>query len=365
MSLKLLLIASFFVSLIAMLGTAPMVRRMAVKLKPRTIHSQTPVGAGGVSLGVALLLVSFYLIPLPASANALLAGLVVVLVFNGLLWWRLRPRRARLWRNRLGPLVMLLVVPGLIGIPADLIFDYTGAILTVGFVVAVSLTPLALAGLGDRFPVRSTMSPSYLIVPAMLGIIIMSLKADFAGGPAFRTMIDVMQVFLPTFGAIAGCSFYTLRLPWRSGSLICMGASGQMMMGLVFGWAALLAAAAAPRPGATMVALLWMMLPALFEVMREQIRVRIAPTLDPDQLDPRIIGLLLMPTSARVIYGNAVAMLIAGLVSFWTPLVSVWASGVMIPFVFMAYVLGGGWLSRLLKTAEPTLPPYKSSDTRR
>ncbi len=342
-----------------------MVRRLAVQLKPRKIHSQTPVGAGGISLAVALLLVSFYLLPLPASASPLLAGIGIVLLFNGLLWWRLPPQRARIWRNRLGPFVMVLVVPILIGIPADLIFDYTGAILTVGFATAVSLTPLALAGLGDRFPVRSTMSPSYLVVPAMLGIITISLNADFSGGPAFRSMIDVMQVFLPTLGAIAGCSFYTFRLPWRNSSQVCMGASGQMMMGLIFGWAAMEVAAAAPRPGATMVALLWMMLPALFEVAREQIRVRIAPTLDPSQVDPRIIRLLLAPSSARFIYGNAIAMLIAGLISFWSPFISVWASGVAIPFVFIAYVIGGGWLSDLLGSSQASLPPYKSSDTRR
>lgn len=368
MSMKFLLIASFFVALLTMLGAAPMCRRIAAQLHPRNIHNHTPVGVGGVVMAFALFLVSFYLTPLPESANSLLNAILVVLLFNGVLWWRFAPQRARLWRNRLGPIVMLIVVMGMIGLPQDLVFDSTGAILTAGFAVVLTMTPLALAGLGDRFRIRSAMSPSYLIFPALVGLLIVGLKADFSSGAAFQAEVDVIHVLLPTFGAIAGCSFYTIRLPWRNSTQVCMGASGQMIMGMVCGWAAIEMAVNGPRPGATMVALLWMMLPALFEVGREQIRTRIAPMLDPNQVPPRIIHWLKQPTSVVFIYSSAFIMLIIGLVSFWTPNISVWASGVAIPFAFGAYVLAGGWLrTEPLDTANVpnALETSESPETRR
>ena len=365
MSLKFFLIASFFVALLTMLGGAPMCRHIAAKLHPRMVRSQTAVGVGGVTMALALLLVSFYLTPLPANAVPVLYAIALLLAFNGVLWWSLPRKRARLWRNRVGPLVMLIAMFGIIGLPTPLIFDYTGVILTAGAAVVLTLTPLALAGIGDRFPVRSAMSSSYLIVPAMLGTLTIGLHHDYSSGPAFASMVSVLQVLMPTFGAIAGCSFYTLHLPWRSGVRVRMGASGQMIMGVIAGWAAIQMAANGERPGATMVALMWMMLPALFEVAREQIRLRVAPTLDPAQIDPRLINLLLEPSSKVVIYGNSIVMMIIGLVSFWSPFVSVWASGVAIPFAFGVYVVFGGWLSGLPVDARSKRGGLKPRDARR
>lgn len=365
MSLKFLLIASFFVALLTMLGAAPMCRQIAAKLRPGVVRPQTAVGVGGLVLAFALLLVSFYLTPLPPSTMPLLGAIGVLLAFNGLLWTLLPSKRGRLWRNRLGPLVMVIILFGILGMPEQLIFDYTGTILTVGSAIVLALTPLALAGIGDRFPVRSAMSSSYLIVPAMLGTITIALHQDYSSGEAFHAMVDVLQVMLPTFGAIAGCSFYTSRMPWRSRVQVRMGASGQMIMGVIAGWAAMQMASHGERPGATMVALLWMLLPALFEVAREQIRLRVAPTLDPAQIDPRLIRLLLQPSSSLVIYCWATVMLIAGLVSFWTPFISVWASGVAIPFAFGVYLVGSGWLSGLAPDGKTRRTGLKAPEVRR
>ena len=342
-----------------------MCRQIAAKLRPGVVRSQTAVGVGGLVLAFALLLVSFYLTPLPPSTTPLLAAMGVLLAFNGLLWTMLPSKRARLWRNRVGPLVMLAIMFGILGMPAQIIFDYTGTLLTIGSAVVLTLTPLALAGIADRFPVRSAMNSSYLIVPAMLGTITIGLHQDYSSGEAFQAMVDVLQVMLPTFGAIAGCSFYTSRMPWRANVQLRMGASGQMIMGVIAGWAAMQMAAHGERPGATMVALLWMLLPALFEVGREQIRLRVAPALDPAQIDPRLISLLLQPSSGRVIYCWATLMLIAGLVSFWTPFISVWASGVAIPFAFGIYVVGCGWLSGLAPDGKTRRASLKTPEARR
>jgi len=186
MSLKYLLIASFFVALLAMLGGAPIFRQLAAKIQPRSIHRNSAVGAGGLVLAFALLLVSFYLTPLPKATDPLLTAIGLTLVFNFVLWWRLPPTRARLWRYRLGPVAMLIALLGIIGLPAQLVFDSTGMLLTVGFIVILTLTPLALAGLGDRLIVRSAMNSSYLIVTAMIGIITIALIADFWSGLPFR-----------------------------------------------------------------------------------------------------------------------------------------------------------------------------------
>lgn len=312
-----------------------------------------------------LLLASFYLTPLPEAARPVLVACALLLAFNGVLWLTLPTQRARLWRNRIGPFVLLYVMLGVIGIPATLVFDYTGTLLTVGTIFVLTLTPLALASLGDRFQVRSSMSSSYLIVPAMLGIIIIGLHRDYADGEAFGSMITILHVLMPTFGAIAGCSFYTLRMPWRNGTQVRMGASGQMIMGMIAGWAAMQMAASGARPGATMVALLWMMLPALFEVSRDLIRLHIAPSLDPAQMSPRLIRLLSLPTSKSVIYVNATLMMIIGLVSFWSPFISVWASGVAIPVAFGAYLLAGGWLSSLVTDGKPGRARFGARDANR
>ena len=257
MSLSYLLIASFFVALLAMLGGAPVCRRVAAKLRPAHVHSGTAVGVGGLVLGFALLLVSFYLTPMPESEVPLISAMTLILAFNFFLWLRLPPRRARVWRNKLGPLLLIFAIFGFIGFPAELVFDSTGAILTLGAAIVFSLTPLALAALEDRMPVRSEMNASYLVVPAMTGIVILGLKSDFSEGLAFRGLVDVLHVFLPALGAIAGCSFYTWRLPWRTSRQICMGASGQMVMGLICVWEAIQMATHSPRPGATLVAILW------------------------------------------------------------------------------------------------------------
>jgi len=175
----------------------------------------------------------------------------------------------------------------------------------------------------------------------------------------------VLHIFLPAFGAIAGCSFYTIKLPWRNGAQICMGASGQMIMGLICGWAAIHIAEFAPRPGATMIAILWMMLPALFEVGREQIRVRVAPTLQPGQVHPFVYQCLIQPSSSLVIYGSAVLMMMIGLASFWSTSTAVWASGVAVPFAFGAYVIVGGWISRFQAPAHGATTPIKARAVRR
>ena len=103
MSLKFLLIASFFVALLTMLGGAPMCRQIAARLRPGVIRPQSAVGVGGLVMAFALLLDSFYLTPLPANAVPVLYAIALLLVFNGALWWFLPPKRARLWRNRIGP----------------------------------------------------------------------------------------------------------------------------------------------------------------------------------------------------------------------------------------------------------------------
>lgn len=365
MSLSFLLIASFFVALLAMLGGAPVCRRVAVKLRPKNVHSGTAVGVGGLVLSFALLLVSFYLTPMPDSAIPLIGAIGLILAFNFFLWLRFSTQRARLWRNRVSSLVLVVAVFGVIGLPQQLIFESTGAILTIGVAIVLTLTPLALASLADRGPVRAAMNSSYLVVPTMIGIVILGLKSDFSSGPAFGGLVDVLHVFLPALGAIAGCSFYTWRLPWRTSSQIRMGASGQMILGLICGWAAIQMATNSPRPGATIVAILWMMLPALFEVAREQIRVRVAPTLDSSQVHPLLIRWLSQPSSTFFVYAGSIVMMIVGLASFWSPQVSVWASGVAIPFAFGVYVLLGGWLGGFQSAIKTGSGSLKTPSVRR
>ncbi len=350
MSTTLLLIASFFVAFVLMLGGAPMMRRIAQRVRPALVLPEVPVGVGGVVLVLALQLVSFYLLPLPSSAGSLVLAMILVLVFNGSLWFGLPPARALFWRNLLAPVLLAGVTLGLIGLPKALVFDsalvmtgWFGMLLTVAFAATLTLTPLALAALGERFPARTAISSSYLVVPALLGILTLSLHTAYSDHDGIRALDDILHVVLPCLGAIAGVSFYTFRMPWRQATLICMGASGQIICGLIAGWAAIQIAAGSPRPGAAMVSLLWMMLPALFEVAREQFRRRILPGLDTARIDSRLLHWLQQPTPSGFIYASAVIMMIVGLSSFWSPIVRVWAAGVALPFAFAVYVLLAGW----------------------
>lgn len=138
-----------------------------------------------------------------------------------------------------------------------------------------------------------------------------------------------------------------------------------MIMGLICGWAALQMAGNSPRPGATLVAILWMMLPALFEVAREQIRLRVAPTLDSSQVHPLLIRWLLQPSTTIFVYASSIVMMLIGLASFWSPQVTVWASGVAIPFAFGVYVLIGGWLGGFQSATSPRPANLKTPTVRR
>ncbi len=361
MATVILLIASFFVAFLVVLGSAPMLRRIAWRLRPEVVLSDTTVGVGGAMLVAAILLDSFYLLPLPIEARRLVIALVVVLVCNGLLWWRLPASRARSWRNLLGPWLILMVVVGVIGLPAGLVFDSTlllhgwfGALLTFAFVATLTFIPIALAALAERHPAGASLNSPYLVVPAMLGIMSLSLNAGLAESAGVHALDTVLHVFLPCLGAMAGISFYRYWMPWRSASLVAMGASGQMISGLICGWAAIQIAAASPRPGTAMVATLWMMVPVLFEVAREQIRRHIVPDLDPGQVDSRLLNWLQRRTPPAFIYATTILMTLIGMSIFWSPFVRVWAAGVALPFAFAAYLVLGGWLGGIRVDAVAT-----------
>ena len=358
-----LLPVSFLVAAVVMLGGAPLLRQAVLMVRPDAAHEDGLVGVGGVVLVLALVLDSFYVSALPRSADVLLQAMVLLLAFEAVLWGAFkRPLRWRI-RNLAGPLVLAALVLGVIEVDPSIVYGGTGMIVTIGFVAAMTLLPLALTRLAERFPTHSAMSLGYPLLPAAVAMMTLSLHASFSEAPAVHALRDVLYVFVPCLGAIAACGFYTMRMPWRDSARYCLGSNGQMVVGLAFAWGALQIAPAGERPGASMVAMLWMIAPVFFEAAREVIRTQFLPALEADEVHPRVRGWMAQPSSSWVVYTTAAVMPLLGLLSYWTTSVPVYLSGVILPLVFLVYLVAPGWLAPSAQPVDLAKPraPRESS----